>query len=480
MITALAARRFSVADQHWFAANSGDWNPIHVNSVDARRTVAGEMVVHGMHALLWALDAHLGTATAPPAAVNATFFKPTPVESEIRLEREIDDQGTVWLEATHGGDVLFTARMAPGSVPPAGAPAVAARRTSRTAPRSLSFDALKDASGQSPIEADVDALNRAFPHACDGLDPMRVAAVMTLSRLVGMECPGLHSLLAGVEVRFDATGASSTVEWRVIRHRVVIAPIQIAVTGGGLSGSISALVRTPPVAQAPAMELATRVSPGEFEGQRALVIGGSRGLGEVVAKVVAAGGGDPLITYHTGEADAHRVAAEIAGIGRTCRIEAFNAVAADDDARARLFGARPTHLYYFATPRIGSGQEGRFNSELSARFHAAYVDAFAHLVLAAVGANDELRVFYPSTVFLNQLPPAQLEYVAAKAAGETVCRLLARQHPRLGVLVSRLPRLSTDQTASLIGPPPQDGAEVMIEVVRRIHNLRPGHTLDGA
>ena len=62
-------------------------------------------------------------------------------------------------------------------------------------------------------------------------------------------------------------------------------------------------------------------------------------------------------------------------------------------------------------------------------------------------------MFYPSTVFLDDLPRAHAECVAAKAAGEAVCALLNRRCATLHVLVMRLARLKTDQTASLSGAP---------------------------
>ena len=47
-----------------FAAVSGDRNPVHVDAVLARRTQAGAPVVHGVHLVLWGLDA---LARAEPA-----------------------------------------------------------------------------------------------------------------------------------------------------------------------------------------------------------------------------------------------------------------------------------------------------------------------------------------------------------------------------------------------------------------------------
>ena len=49
-------RSFSPDDQIAFAKLSGDYNPVHLDPVRARRTRFGYPVVHGIHVLLWALD----------------------------------------------------------------------------------------------------------------------------------------------------------------------------------------------------------------------------------------------------------------------------------------------------------------------------------------------------------------------------------------------------------------------------------------
>src|ERR1700683_5207522 len=52
----LASRVFDSDDQARFAALTGDYNPIHMDPVAARRTQAGAPIVHGIHATLWLLD----------------------------------------------------------------------------------------------------------------------------------------------------------------------------------------------------------------------------------------------------------------------------------------------------------------------------------------------------------------------------------------------------------------------------------------
>src|ERR1700722_4929865 len=79
-------RIFTMADQQRFACLSGDWNPMHMDAVAARRTPAGAPVVHGVHAVLWALNAlaEQGMIQAPVASIVVQFEKfvylDTPIE----------------------------------------------------------------------------------------------------------------------------------------------------------------------------------------------------------------------------------------------------------------------------------------------------------------------------------------------------------------------------------------------------------------
>jgi NAD(P)-dependent dehydrogenase (short-subunit alcohol dehydrogenase family) len=82
-----------------------------------------------------------------------------------------------------------------------------------------------------------------------------------------------------------------------------------------------------------------------------LIIGGSRGVGELTAKILAAGGAQVVITYATGRHDAEAVAHEINAWGGTCEVLEYNVLKPPGDQLSKLKHIL-SHLYYFATPRI--------------------------------------------------------------------------------------------------------------------------------
>ena len=83
----LAARTFDMADQTRFAAVSGDCNPMHLDAVVARRTPAGAPAVHGVHMLLWALDAFArgGGGGSPVRRLTARFKRFVAINEAVAI-----------------------------------------------------------------------------------------------------------------------------------------------------------------------------------------------------------------------------------------------------------------------------------------------------------------------------------------------------------------------------------------------------------
>lgn len=458
-------RKFEAEDQTRFAALSGDWNPIHVDSVAARRTPYGQ-IVHGVHALAWVLDGYLGEPGASvPSRVKVSFLKPIGLSEEVKVTR-LEESGDVLFHVHRKSRILITIRATPSGRRFDAACAPVPAEVPRT-PEARSFQEARGLEGRTEAWGDADGLKEAFPNLTGAIGTLRTAGILALSRLVGMVCPGLNSVFTGLDLSFQSADETA-IQFKVVRHSIPNAPVRIACTGGGMEGSLDAIFRPSPARQMAMEDVLKQVRPDEFSRQSALVIGGSRGLGESIAKIIAAGGGSATVTYHVGEEDARRVADEITRLGGRCGTLRLDALEPEASLEALLAsGTRLSHVYYFASPAIHANKGSGLDRSLFDSFSSYYVDAFDRIcrVLAKAG---RVRLFYPSTVFLEQAAPGFAEYVCAKAAGEALCGQLAREHANLDIVVERLPRMHTDQTNSFLEKKAADAHEVMLGIARKM------------
>jgi NAD(P)-dependent dehydrogenase (short-subunit alcohol dehydrogenase family) len=298
--------------------------------------------------------------------------------------------------------------------------------------------------------------------------------LLAISRMAGMECPGDRSVLHRCDLaRDDAVEPASVagaLRFRVEHFDARFSSARMRVAGAGCSGTVDAFLAPLPVVQPSTAELLASAACGQFSGVRALVVGGSRGLGEATAKLLAAGGADVVITYHVGELDAASVCRDISAAGGRAQAVAFDVLDDRNDAAPVLpAGWAPSHLFYFATPRIALAEAAGFSPARFRRYTAFYVEGFVRLIEGRLAnGGGELTAFYPSTTALDEILPKALEYASAKAAGEAACRHLAARHPRLRVQVSRLPRTRTDTTATVVPVEDQEATAVMRDELRRL------------
>jgi NAD(P)-dependent dehydrogenase (short-subunit alcohol dehydrogenase family) len=450
--TFLARRTFTAADQLRFAAVSGDRNPMHVDAVLARRTPAGVPVAHGVHLLLWALDvlARSCYERPPIGRLTARFKQFVAVEETVTATLTKRTEAVAWLDLTASGltaaqIVLEFCAPAETAETPTGE-AVSAP----AAPLELAFEEMEGLSGRLAFAGPPEYVAAMFPAASDWLGPRRVAGLAASTLLVGMVCPGLHSMYSSLTLRAcEESTRENRLGFRVVGTDPRFRVVRSTIAGGGWIGTVESFARLPPMSQASLHEVARLVGRTEFTGSTALVVGGSRGLGEVTAKVLAAGGARVIVTYRVGKVEAEAIVHDICAAGGSCEALPYNARRPAEPQLARLDGA-PTHAYYFATPVISKAQSMLFSRARLDAFFDVYVDGFVRLAQALQARRNDVSLFYPSSVYLSQRPRGMLEYAMAKAAGETLCSEMNQAWAPLRVTVNRLPRLPTDQTASVI------------------------------
>lgn len=423
----MTERTFTLPDQRRFAALSGDHNPLHLDALVARRSLLGGVAVHGMHALLWALDclaAQNSFSCFEKLRVN--FERGVLVGQTVQCTWKLEE--TRWVgRITGDSGTLVRISLVPITVPPS--PWRGATETPRVECAEHDFSDLAQLSGELDL-ALPDSWRDLFPHLAAASPPVMVAALLASTRLVGMTCPGLHSIYSALQLTYAAPPGApepgdGRLHYQVLRADPRVRILDLTIKAGPLSGVVNTLVRPKPFAQPRLAEVLQAVPPSAFARQNALVIGGSRGLGELAAKLLVAGGARVTVTWRQGEADALARAEEAKSLGfalQTMRFDVSAPPVAPPPDKAY------THLYYFATPHIRHGGAGQFNPAAFAEFMECYVSGFARTVdWFRPQAEADACVWYPSSVFLTEMNPGFPEYTAAKACGEVLCQHLARQ-----------------------------------------------------
>jgi acyl dehydratase/NADP-dependent 3-hydroxy acid dehydrogenase YdfG len=465
-------RRFTLADQHWFSLVTGDSNPLHLDPAWASTTFPGMLVVHGLHALLWGLDRHFTVHRSMPVRfIHATFLKPILLGDEVAVESTTD--GSL-LRLLVSGEPVVVARLRTeqaGSVPvQASAPVT---YSAGEAPHDRPANELIDLTGAIAMPNRVGELARAFPAVSATIASSALHGLAALSTLVGMECPGLRGLLSEFSVSIVGSQNQGPLVFHVNKYRPAFSRVEMEVTGLGIAGFVAAFVGHRAPAPPEDKELRALVSPMEFSNQQPLVIGASGGLGGITARLLAAGGAHPFLTWSQSRAEAEETSEAVAALSGKCRLVQFDVQRpADGLAALAETNWHGEQVYYFASPRIFRRRLEIYQANDMHDFLQIYVKGFYDVVrgLLKMRRGARLAIFYPSSVAVDDLPSDLFEYKSAKLIGEQLCGRLQQRNAALAIKVVRLPRMSTRQTQTLINAPAEAPERVLLPIVKEVQS----------
>ncbi len=462
----LQSRVFTLKDQVDFSDFSGDKNPIHVNPLEARRTIAGQCIVHGINSLLWALDVLVFSTGLTVRSCKAKF------QNSVFLEESIDcfwNEESNKLSLVSDSTVLCTIKLDPGPVKKVDTMEMPVSKT-RDVPESRSFEecVLLQAVPLS-FFGNPEMAKQLFPSFVAKYGKATSCELALLSEIVGMQVPGLNSLF--LSVRVDFLKNPDAKQFKIVKSDSRYETMELAVTASTLSGLAQVVFRPSPKKSQSIADLSKQVKKGEFGNVNALIVGGSRGLGEIVAKLIACGGGKSVITYNSGVEEATRLKNEITSHGETCDIVQLT-IGKDSNILDSYSGVN--QLYYFATPKIFGKRSFGFDEALLNNFAEVYVKGFEKVCDTLLQGTDYLVVFYPSSIAIEKPLASLAEYIAAKIKGEEFCEKFNKKN-NIVVYYPRLPRIDTDQTLSLIKAVSADAIDVLLPYMREMTSNSNNH-----
>jgi hypothetical protein len=467
---------FTLSEVQLFGRLSGDQNPIHVDPIRARRSIFGRPVVHGVFLLMWAINIWSKRRRAPWRLVNLQvwFNQSVGLGEEVVWDLTLTNSQSVEIELKHN-DVLVTRIKFNW--------ARASERSTSSLPTTPSVSGLchkhsertiVTASGSLELSFDQQIAVQLFPHLCSSLTAHQIAVLLATTRLVGMECPGLHSVFSYLELLIeDNQTFKQHFLYSVENFDERLGLTTLRLTGEGLKGTIRAFLSPEPVEQLSYLDAKKVVQNGEFSSQSAIVIGGSRGLGEVATKLLVAGGADVIFTYFLGAKEAIEIKEEIIAGGGRVKTAPWNILEKDlsPDLCRESYAARNA-LYFFATPNAFLGNPFNFSTELFESYCQYYVQGFiAAFRLLLADDRGLIKIFFPSSVAVQETPSNMKEYATAKLVGENLCKLFGSQYENAHFHCPRLPKLSTDQASLLPSLIKIKADDIMLKEIRHLRDM---------
>lgn len=452
----LKSIEFDIKDQKDFARFSGDYNPMHIDEVSARRFLFGKPVVHGINIVLNALDAwaSIHKRKFHLSIVQGKFLKPVFLNEEVIIKFH-KNENTYTLQIVSQNSVCSSLLFELKSKHSEDNDFIIDEFPEEKMPMKHTLESIKGLNGDTSLYLKKKFLKKLFPNLYIYSGFSQIASLLSSSRIVGMYCPGMNSVYSSFSFSFNEK--FSKIIFKLDKsNRFGFVSIVI---DGQCNGNINAFLRPTHVKQLNSIEVKKFVKKHEFKNQSALIVGGSRGIGEVTAKILAAGGADVLITYNKGKEDAKNICDDIKSSGGKVSMIFY-----DINNPTMINDFEPSDIYYFATPHIFSGQRDVFSTDLFAEFSKYYLGSFHDLV--KLWADKKVcNYFYPSTIYVEELPEDMMEYALTKLSAEKMCEHLEK-NTDLKIFKPRLPRLETDQTVSFLPIKNNNTLEYMLKIIK--------------
>ena len=455
-----------------FARLSGDHNPLHVDPVAARRFQFGNTVIHGVHGTLLALDAlfkHLSElGNKRIDSISVVYSKPVKQGDQVEVLCNTVGELSYKIEVLNGGKKAQVIKVSLAEVEQVFV--FAPYEELKTSPRPLTLAEAEELTVEFPLTWNNELCASLFPHLYKNVPNGQIAYIMGLTNIVGMRCPGMDSVFAGFKAAFkqmpehaDAqlTFTVSTLDPRFSR-------VVMDANNNVADGQIEALFRPQQVAQ-PDMAFIQSLTPSQlFSGVNALVVGGSRGLGETAAKILAAGGAKVTVSYARGQGDAEAIAKDICQHEGKASTMQLNVLDVDQQTELSIQAQGFTHIFYFASPLIEKNDD-LFDVALFNKFCSYYVTGLAKIVNAIAAdkarRKEQVTLFIPSTVFIEESKKGFAEYVTAKQAAEQYVEHTLAKLPKWKAVVPRMKPMLTDQTAAVVSVSVEENVKELLSLL---------------
>lgn len=311
-------------------------------------------------------------------------------------------------------------------------------------------------------------ITKSYPYLSKDLNYKIISSLIMMSTSVGMYWPGKNSLFVGFNI-FLKNIKKKNIYLKILKTDNRTGYSIVNYKSYNCIGKIFTFF-TQERAQQPSLTYLSKKIPKEtLIKHKALIVGGSRGLGELTAKIIATSGGKVTITYNNNQALAKNLLNKFKKRGLKLNLKKFKINSNGNFNHKSLKNNNYNCLYYFATPIIYRQKNIKFDKKIFNNFNNIYCKALVKII--KVLKIKDLIIFYPSTVYNFKNNKNFSEYILAKRNGVKKLKIMEKKYKIISI-IKNLPPFKTDQNNTIFSQNISHGTDeifkICVEIEKKI------------
>tara|TARA_B100001564_G_C20648383_1_gene675604 strand:- start:23 stop:1483 length:1461 start_codon:yes stop_codon:yes gene_type:complete len=465
MIIKIGTKKYKAFDQNKFAKISKDFNPIHCNNIESRKSIFGGEIVHGVNILLTALNfLYKNKKIEKPSQISCDFLKPLFLNQKTDFYLNLKDRNAleILVKSKNLLTSKFTIILKKINIERLNKKNLSAKTINQinkiNTNRIIDNKCLiNNKNKYYQVNLKNFNLSKSFSNINYKFNTQEIKEILCLSYFVGMVCPGKNSILFKITINMNSSKISKNLNKnkKILFHLLNFSKALNKLTinfSGLIEGEIQCFKYLSPKITHIKDLKKFRLESKYVNNKKALIIGGSRGLGEVTSKYLAIQKCVTYATYNLGlneikkfKKEFHRFNYKIFFLKYDIENKKFITI------NKKKF-KKIDYFFYFATPKILNTYLYKFDKILFNKYMNYYYRSFKNLCIELNRiAEKKIKIFYPSTIYINNNNQNFKEYTLAKKNSEFKIKKLEKKLNNIQIKIFRLPEMSTHQNIKILG-----------------------------
>lgn len=448
----IGTKKFFQSDQKKFAKLSKDYNKIHISPNESRKMIFGRQIVHGINILLYGLNFFFKNKKKLKINnLDCIFYKPVFLREKIYF----------FLEKKKNVYIIYIKKK--NNI-------LCCIISLNLNNDEKAFFEKKNVFKKNKIKflrRKKFSINNNYNYLKSKISNNQFQDILSTSYIVGMINPGKYSLFSRLLVNLNLKkNENNKIKFMIKKFDKRINQIEI-ILDSCINAKIYAF-KYNYFEQKSINILKKRIRKKILNNKRTLIIGASRGLGEVTSKLMALLGSKLVLTYNLEKNNIFKIKNEIANSTKvSCTLLKLDILKKDYRSKQKFFD-KIHYFFYFASPKITATENNEFNNRIFLDYKNFYLNKFIEFCLFLDKISKEkIKVFYPSTVYINEKNNIFKEYILAKKIAEKKIKLLNKKLKKIKIEIFRLPEMCTSQNMKVLSNKKNINDKIMIKLIRK-------------